>query len=85
MDDAPPARTSREVIGDIVAGLLRKKGRPLAAPSDDLREAGLSSLDMVNLMLAVEDSFDLTLPQEKMTPENFRSIDAIALTVAGLA
>ncbi len=65
--------------------MLAKKGRPAAAPEQDLREAGLSSLDTVNLMLAVEGEFDLFLPQDAMTPENFRSAHAIAALVARLA
>ncbi len=65
----------------LVNALLAKKGRPAAAPDQDLREAGLSSLDTVNLMLAVEGEFDLFLPQGEMTPENFRSAAAITALV----
>ena len=55
-------------------------------PDDDLREAGLNSLDMVNLMLAVEAEFDLKIPDADMTLGNFRSISAIdALVVSLLA
>jgi acyl carrier protein len=50
-----------------------------------LGEAGLTSLDMVNLMLAVEAEFDLEIPQTEMTPENFRSIDTIERLVEALA
>ena len=74
-----------ELIRSIVAGMLAKKGRPPVEPHANLREAGLSSLDLVNLMLAVEDTFELTLPQEMMIPENFASIDAIGALVAELA
>ena len=69
----------------LVGAMLAKKGRPAAAADQDLREAGLSSLDTVNLMLAVEGEFDLFLPQGEMTPENFRSVDAIAALVDRLA
>ena len=55
----------------------------MAAPQD-LREAGLTSLDMVNLMLAVEAEFDIEIPQADMTPENFRSIETIEALVAVL-
>src|SRR5262245_51402567 len=52
-------------------------------PDDDLREAGLNSLDMVNLMLAVEAEFDLKIPDADMTLGNFRTIAAIeALVIA---
>jgi acyl carrier protein len=64
----------------LVQPVLARKGRPEAAPDQDLREAGLSSLDTVNLMLAVEGAFDLFIPEAEMTPDNFRS----ARTVAGL-
>ena len=69
----------------LVDAMLARKGRPAAGPTQDLREAGLSSLDTVNLMLAVEGAFDLFIPQGDMTPENFRSADAIARLVDRLA
>ena len=65
----------------LVDNLLAKKGRPAADPGQDLREAGLSSLDTVNLMLALEGEFDLFIPQGEMTPENFRSAGAIAALI----
>ena len=69
----------------LVDAMLAKKGRPSAALDQDLREAGLSSLDTVNLMLAVEGEFDLFLPQAEMTPENFRTASAVAALVERLA
>jgi acyl carrier protein len=39
-----------------------------------LVDVGLTSMDMVNLMLAVEAEFDFTIPQAEITPENFQSI-----------
>ena len=63
----------------LVDAMLAKKGRPAATADQDLREAGLSSLDTVNLMLAVEGEFDLFLPPAEMTPENFRSARSIAI------
>lgn len=50
-----------------------------------LYDAGLSSLDMVNLMLAVEAEFDVEIPQEHMAPENFRSVAAIERLISALA
>jgi acyl carrier protein len=43
-------------------------------PESRLVDIGLTSLDMVNLMLGVEAEFDLTLPQSEITGENFRSV-----------
>jgi acyl carrier protein len=42
-----------------------------------LSDLGLSSLKMVNLMLAVELEFDIAIPQSDITPENFHSVAAI--------
>jgi len=43
-----------------------------------LSDLGVSSMKMVNLMLAVEVEFDIVIPQHEITPENFHSVDAIA-------
>ena len=72
-------------ISGIVGRMLEKRGAARAVgAAQNLREAGLTSLDMVNLMLAVEGEFDIFIPQQQMTPENFRTIDAIHALVAGL-
>jgi acyl carrier protein len=46
-------------------------------PESRLVDVGLTSMDMVNLMLSVEAEFDLTLPQSEITPDNFRSVQMI--------
>jgi acyl carrier protein len=51
---------------------------------DNLTEAGLSSLDIVNLMLAVESEFAIKIPDRDMTPSNFRSIASIEALVRAL-
>lgn len=53
-------------------------------PQDDLREVGLTSLDMVNLVLAVESELALDIPESEITPVNFRSVSSIAALVTGL-
>ena len=51
-----------------------------------LSDLGVSSLKMVNLMLAVELEFDIAIPQSDITPENFHSVAAIeALVVRTLS
>ena len=50
----------------------------------DLREIGLTSLDMVDLVLSVECEFDLQIPEAQITPANFRSISAIDALVTAL-
>jgi acyl carrier protein len=58
--------------------------RSLAA-DDPLTDRGLTSVDMVNLMLAVEAEFDIMIPAPEITPENFRSIATIEALVAKLS
>jgi len=46
-------------------------------PTTLLVDVGLTSMDMVSLMLAVEAEFDFTIPQAEITPENFQSVDTL--------
>jgi acyl carrier protein len=69
----------------IVTQLMSKRELSTQLDTDKpLYDAGLSSLDMVNVMLAVEEEFELEIPQQHMTPENFRSVAAIGRLVDGL-
>ena len=74
-----------ERVALLVHQLLAKRAieRPVGA-DDDLAASGLSSLDIVNLMLAVEAEFDIKIPDREMTPVNFRSIAQIVRLVRGL-
>jgi len=56
----------------------------IAAPVDPdtlLVDVGLTSMDMVNLMLGVEAEFDFTIPQSEITPENFQSVKTLRLMI----
>jgi len=83
LDKAVPTR--RERVAVLVQERLARRGitKPVTG-DDDLRDSGISSLDMVNLMLAVEAEFALTIPEADMTPANFRSVAAIEALVASL-
>jgi len=74
---------ARDRIIAITCRMLVKRGVD-AVPrgGDNLREAGLTSLDMVNLVLAVEAEFDIEIPQSAMTPENFDTVVAIESLVS---
>jgi acyl carrier protein len=52
-------------------------------PATLLVDVGLTSMDMVNLMLAVEAEFDFTIPQSDITPENFQSVATLERLVVG--
>lgn len=47
----------------------------------DLYEAGLTSLTTVNLMLALEDAFDIEFPDDKLGRKTFESMRAISETI----
>ncbi len=65
-------------ITNVVQRLLSQRAiSRIVAPEDDLREVGLSSMDMLNLVLAIEAEFDLTIPESGIAPANFRCIAAI--------
>jgi acyl carrier protein len=44
---------------------------------DDLIVAGLNSMGMVALMLAIEGEFNVTIPNTELIPTNFRSIRSV--------
>ena len=76
---------STERVAQLVRQLMAKRSIDRLVDNDDvLSECGLSSLDMVNLMLAVETEFDIKIPNRDMTPSNFRSIAQIDKLVSAL-
>jgi acyl carrier protein len=54
------------------------------ADDADLYAAGLSSLATVHLMLAIEDEFDIEIPDRMLTRRLFSSIDSLAAAVSEL-
>jgi acyl carrier protein len=81
-----PHSGSTERVAHLVRQLLTKRSITRAVgPDDDLVESGLSSLDLVNLMLAVETEFEIKIPERDMTPSNFRSLSRIDALVCALS
>lgn len=54
------------------------------ADGDDLYEAGLSSLNTIQLMLAIEKHFNIEIPDEMLNRQLFQSIDTLAGAVTQL-
>ena len=71
----------RELLG-------KHGGLPIAvdtlADSADLYAAGLSSFASVQLMLGLEDTFDIEFPDHLLNRKSFSSIDTIAETLAAI-
>lgn len=77
--------SSTERVAAVVRRLLADRSivRSFTA-QDDLRDVGLTSLDMVNLVLAVESALEVSIPEGEITPANFRSVATIDALVQGL-
>jgi acyl carrier protein len=73
----------RTRIVALVQGILEQNSIAAEVTADaKLVDIGLTSVDMVNLMLGVEAEFDFTIPQDEITPENFRSVATLERMVA---
>ena len=74
---------STDRLVELVKELLAKNSitRPVSV-DDRLTDAGLTSIDMVNLMIVVEAEFDIMIPASEITPANFRSISTIETLIA---
>ena len=74
-----------EEIREVLAGHARLAVAADDLPTDaDLYEAGMTSHASVNVMLALEDRFDVEFPDSMLTRSAFESIDAIAAAVGQL-
>jgi acyl carrier protein len=72
-------------IFEIVRRLLRERAIERTFTVDDnLRDIGLTSLDMTNLVLSVEGELSVRIPDNAITPANFTSVAAIGGLVAKL-
>ena len=53
---------------------------------DTLIDDGLlSSLDIIQLIVALNDEFDISIPATEIIPDNFNSVDAMVAMVERLA
>lgn len=70
--------------------ILAENGR-LAVPVEtlddnaDLFSAGLDSLAIVNVLMSLEETFDIELPDEKLSRKSFASIGTIKSVVEDLS
>ena len=74
LDTTPLSTHLFELVQAAAPGLAQVRGDPLAA---NLRDAGLSSVAAVRLMLEIEAAFDIAIPDADLTPENFASVASI--------
>ena len=77
------------MIQEQIREILSNHGRLAVDVSEladdaDLYEAGLTSLVTVNLLLAVEDHFDVEFPDDLLARRTFQSINSLAEAVEDL-
>jgi acyl carrier protein len=72
-------------VADIVHRLLRDRSidREFSF-GDNLRDVGLTSLDMTSLVFAVEADFAIEIPDRAITPANFTSVESIGRLIRAL-
>jgi len=75
------ADVENRVLGLVKSILEQNSIAAELKPDSLLVDVGLTSMDMVNLMLGVEAEFDFTIPQSQITPENFQSIKTLKLMI----
>ncbi|WP_026913044.1 acyl carrier protein [Patulibacter minatonensis] len=76
---------SDDTIRQILADHARLSGDPASlGRDDDLYAAGMTSHASVNVMLALEEGFDVEFPDEMLKRSVFQSIDSIATAVDSL-
>jgi acyl carrier protein len=74
---------------DVIRRIIGDEGRLAVdvasiADNTNLYDAGLTSHASVNLMLALEDAFDIEFPDEMLRKQTFESIAAISAAVEEL-
>src|SRR5262249_35642173 len=75
----------KETIRQILAEVARLDV-PIESLDDqaDLYQAGLSSLATVHVMLALENAFNIEIPDHMLTRQLFKSVDSLAAAAAQL-
>ena len=54
------------------------------AADTDLKQVGIDSFSTVEIILFIERKFGVAIPDEKLIPDNFKTLNALAVTVLEL-
>ena len=81
MDSTAIETTVRSVLAD--QGKLSEDAQTIAADAD-LCRAGMTSHASVNVMLGLEDEFDIEFPEERLTKSTFTSVQSITEAVEAI-
>ncbi|RLZ03728.1 acyl carrier protein [Kocuria tytonicola] len=81
MDSTAVETTVRSVLAD--QGKLSEDAHSIAVDAD-LYRAGMTSHASVNVMLGLEDEFDIEFPEERLTKATFTSVQSITEAVEAI-
>ena len=73
----------RDTILEILADIIDEDDLDTCTTLID--DGVLSSLDIIQLIGALTDEFDISIPATEIIPQNFNSVDAMAAMVARLS
>jgi acyl carrier protein len=77
--------TPQEKVMAVLQRLLTERSiTGMPSPDTNLLKFGLTSLDMINLVLSLEAEFDLVIPEGSITPKNLLSVSAICQLITKL-
>lgn len=75
----------KEKIRSCLVEHLRMVNDPQEIPVDaDLSTLGLTSMAATNLLIDLEDEFDIQFPDSMLTPEVFHAVNSLEEAVASL-
>jgi acyl carrier protein len=73
----------------LLASMLKFLGDRPVTPDSSLRDLGLDSMESVQLLFAIEDEYDVVVPEEQLTGSTFATAGSLwavvqdAITAAG--
>ena len=73
----------RDTILEILADIIDEDNLDTCTTLID--DGVLSSLDIIQLIGALNDEFDISIPATEIIPKNFNSVDAMAAMVTRLS
>ncbi|WP_069743001.1 phosphopantetheine-binding protein [Streptomyces sp. EN23] len=80
-DSATQPEPTHEFLGVLREFLPALPASEEPAPDATLASYGLDSLGSISLMLALEETLDMTFPEERLSAETFRTIGSLWQTV----
>ena len=71
--------TTNNLVASILNKILGPKGLSISGYDEKIFETGLiDSFDIVELIVSLEEHFQVTIPYEDMTIQNFSSVNEIS-------